>query len=484
MDPDTALVVRRMREADGPVTFGLPPSPPVPDGFPARFGIKAVIGMALYPRVGKPWSFGLHQCSHARVWTASRGGTVPRDRPAARRRGDHAPGVPQSPRGIRAAAPGGPGLQRGPVGLEPRHQRGDVLARVQAAARLRGRRAPVGSGPVGHARPSRRSRADPGGSAGVSRQRRDAARPRVPHAPPRRLVALVLRARGVAARRAREAAADARLPSRHHRPQARRRGAPGARVVPREHGPHQPRHPGREPPRSAHGRRAGGVAVDLRLRSRVPGAPVRPRCAVVERAGGAGATRVSQPLGPAARRRDDRRIRASLPHAARGRRPRVLRPRLPAGGAGRHQPVRGAVDDCDGGLPARGSTVRLRPAPVFVRARLEPGRAAAVAGDRPPPRRRPHQPLRAAQSARQRGTAGRGAARGARGPLGSRSRHRPDDALVGVDAHLRHQPTSSAISRASMRSGARSSTPTIGRGQRMPWPKRCGAARATTSSTG
>ena len=30
MDPDTAFVIRRMREADGPVTFGLPPSPPVP----------------------------------------------------------------------------------------------------------------------------------------------------------------------------------------------------------------------------------------------------------------------------------------------------------------------------------------------------------------------------------------------------------------------------------------------------------------------
>ena len=69
MDPDTALVVRRMRDADGPVTFGLPPSPPVPEGFPERFGIRAVMGMALYPRVGQPWSFGLHQCSHARVWT-------------------------------------------------------------------------------------------------------------------------------------------------------------------------------------------------------------------------------------------------------------------------------------------------------------------------------------------------------------------------------------------------------------------------------
>ena len=71
MDPDTAFVVRRMREADGPVTFGLPPSEPVPDAFPALFGIRAVMGMALHPRVGEPWSFGLHQCSHVRAWTGS-----------------------------------------------------------------------------------------------------------------------------------------------------------------------------------------------------------------------------------------------------------------------------------------------------------------------------------------------------------------------------------------------------------------------------
>ena len=70
MDPDTKFVVRCMREAEGPVTFGLPPSQPVPDAFPARFGIRAVMGMALHPRVGEPWSFGLHQCSHTRVWTA------------------------------------------------------------------------------------------------------------------------------------------------------------------------------------------------------------------------------------------------------------------------------------------------------------------------------------------------------------------------------------------------------------------------------
>jgi len=69
MDPDTAVVVGRMLQADGPVTFGHSPSPPVPGDFTARFGVRAIMGMALHPRAGKPWSFGLHQCSHARVWT-------------------------------------------------------------------------------------------------------------------------------------------------------------------------------------------------------------------------------------------------------------------------------------------------------------------------------------------------------------------------------------------------------------------------------
>ena len=69
MDPDTAVVTRRMIEADGPVTFGLPPSPPVPGDFFTRFGVKAVMGMALRPRVGKAWAFGMHQCSRTRAWT-------------------------------------------------------------------------------------------------------------------------------------------------------------------------------------------------------------------------------------------------------------------------------------------------------------------------------------------------------------------------------------------------------------------------------
>jgi signal transduction histidine kinase len=41
----------------------------LPSGPADRFGIRSIIAMAVYPKVDKPYMFGLHQCSHARVWT-------------------------------------------------------------------------------------------------------------------------------------------------------------------------------------------------------------------------------------------------------------------------------------------------------------------------------------------------------------------------------------------------------------------------------
>jgi hypothetical protein len=28
-----------------------------------------MMAMAIHPKAGKPWQFGLHQCSYSRVWT-------------------------------------------------------------------------------------------------------------------------------------------------------------------------------------------------------------------------------------------------------------------------------------------------------------------------------------------------------------------------------------------------------------------------------
>lgn len=34
------------------------------------FGVKSVMATAVHPRVGKPWAFGIHQCSHAKEWSS------------------------------------------------------------------------------------------------------------------------------------------------------------------------------------------------------------------------------------------------------------------------------------------------------------------------------------------------------------------------------------------------------------------------------
>jgi PAS domain S-box-containing protein len=34
-----------------------------------RFSIKSQLSIVIYPKLGKPWMFGLHQCSYERIWT-------------------------------------------------------------------------------------------------------------------------------------------------------------------------------------------------------------------------------------------------------------------------------------------------------------------------------------------------------------------------------------------------------------------------------
>jgi PAS domain S-box-containing protein len=68
-DPDVAQTFRIMRASDGPVKFGPESEHPLPPEVAEHFGFQSFIGMALYPKVGKPWEFVLHQCSYPRVWT-------------------------------------------------------------------------------------------------------------------------------------------------------------------------------------------------------------------------------------------------------------------------------------------------------------------------------------------------------------------------------------------------------------------------------
>lgn len=65
-----AETLRTVLASDGPVQFGPAAEHPVPPEETERFQQLSQLAMAVYPKRGAPWMFGLHQCSHPRVWTA------------------------------------------------------------------------------------------------------------------------------------------------------------------------------------------------------------------------------------------------------------------------------------------------------------------------------------------------------------------------------------------------------------------------------
>jgi len=69
MDKDAAQIMRVVLGASGAVAFGPGAQHPMPPGLTARFGFQSLLTMALFPKLDKPWQFGIHQCSHARSWS-------------------------------------------------------------------------------------------------------------------------------------------------------------------------------------------------------------------------------------------------------------------------------------------------------------------------------------------------------------------------------------------------------------------------------
>jgi PAS domain S-box-containing protein len=55
--------------SEDPVTYTAGTARPVDMETAEEFGVKALMFMAVYPRTGKPWAFGMHQCAYARVWS-------------------------------------------------------------------------------------------------------------------------------------------------------------------------------------------------------------------------------------------------------------------------------------------------------------------------------------------------------------------------------------------------------------------------------
>ncbi len=55
--------------SEHPIRVGPGTEYQVADILQEQFSIRSFMAMALYPRVDKPWQFGIHQCSYDRIWT-------------------------------------------------------------------------------------------------------------------------------------------------------------------------------------------------------------------------------------------------------------------------------------------------------------------------------------------------------------------------------------------------------------------------------
>jgi signal transduction histidine kinase len=68
-DLEVASVSRIALESNGPVRFDHESDHALPAQLGELFSVKSMIAMAVYPKLNKPYLFGLHQCSYRRVWT-------------------------------------------------------------------------------------------------------------------------------------------------------------------------------------------------------------------------------------------------------------------------------------------------------------------------------------------------------------------------------------------------------------------------------
>ncbi len=69
MDHDVAVTLELILATPGVLVFGPGTERPLPTEIADRYGFKSYMSLALFPKVGKPWQFGIHQCSYGRIWT-------------------------------------------------------------------------------------------------------------------------------------------------------------------------------------------------------------------------------------------------------------------------------------------------------------------------------------------------------------------------------------------------------------------------------
>ena len=65
---ETAEVFRRGLEIKDPVCYD-PHTQLIPPDSARKYGVKSQMLTAIYPRIDKPWLLGIHQCTHARIWS-------------------------------------------------------------------------------------------------------------------------------------------------------------------------------------------------------------------------------------------------------------------------------------------------------------------------------------------------------------------------------------------------------------------------------
>jgi PAS domain S-box-containing protein len=70
MQPWIFRMLKKVTTSHGAVKLGPKEKTPVPSEGQDQFQIQSIIAMAVYPKGDKPWVFGLHQCSFARIWSA------------------------------------------------------------------------------------------------------------------------------------------------------------------------------------------------------------------------------------------------------------------------------------------------------------------------------------------------------------------------------------------------------------------------------
>jgi PAS domain S-box-containing protein len=269
LDEGVARLMRAALEADGPIACGPTTGQPVPQVL-AAFGVKSALTMALRPRVGPFLMLELHQCVHPRAWTPQETRLF---HEIGRRLADAVTGLTA----FRDLQEGAERLQlavkasdvglwdwdiaSGTVLYSPEYKRqlgyadhelsNDVdewRRRVHPddiGPTLEGLRAFFESDQIARESEFRMRHKDGSWRWIFSRARCGA--------PP-------------TARRCECSGCHLDITGS----QAGRPGPPGARVVPREHGPREPGDPGRDRPRSIDGGRPRGDAVDLRLRPGLP----------------------------------------------------------------------------------------------------------------------------------------------------------------------------------------------------------------------